>query len=746
MSSPATTSGSISLPAERFFKLSLFLLILTSVTTLVATGKLDLLTAILAPLAILYKGHRWWRGYPVELKHRTATILVVAYLAFFPIDVFFFARSFVANSSNPPLYAALIGSVHFLLFVLIVRFFSAETDRDALFLAMLSFAGILASAVLTVDGAFLGLFFVFLFFGIATFVGLELRRGAKGALLPTAAMDPTRERKLNKALGFAALTVAFGAMVMGSVLFFFFPRMSAGYLGRTSLNPSLMTGFNDNVELGQIGEIKKNSAVIMRVETGKPIGYDRLRWRGIALANFDGKRWTSAEHNEETLPPNSDGWIYVGTPAQRQAGPAPGILYTVLLEPIATDAIFVPGTPISLRGNFTGESGNPYSVARRTYIYRDSTGSLFNPFHNYTAVRYYGFSRLPVLNVGKLRAAPPDYPSEITSMYLQLPQLDPRIPELAKQITANARTPYDKAQAMETYLQSKFTYTLNLAGKPGDDPLAHFLFETRAGHCEYFASSMAVMLRSLGIPSREVNGFLPGEYNDLGGDYIVRASDAHSWVEVYFPGPGNGWVVFDPTPAGPEGGSGILTRLGQYMDLMQLTWNEWVISYDIAHQMVLAQNVERSSRTWKEATQSKFQRWQSKGRKWMKSWHTSLGLLIPVALVLFLVVLRFNLIAEGIRRIRLFFQLRASESARNNPQLASRLYSELLRLLERRGFPRLETQTPLEFAGAVGDPRLAPPLQEFTQLYAHARFGGVPCDTTRLRLLLDQIRAALRKR
>ncbi len=101
---------------------------------------------------------------------------------------------------------------------------------------------------------------------------------------------------------------------------------------------------------------------------------------------------------------------------------------------------------------------------------------------------------------------------------------------------------------MEAYLRRNFRYTLNLTGAPGRDPLAHFLFETKAGHCEYFASAMAVMLRTIGVPSREVNGFLPGEYNDLAGDYIVRASDAHSWVEAYFPG--IGWTTFDPTPPG----------------------------------------------------------------------------------------------------------------------------------------------------------------------------------------------------
>jgi hypothetical protein len=505
-----------------------------------------------------------------------------------------------------------------------------------------------------------------------------------------------------------------------------------------------MTGFNDNVEIGQIGEIKRDSTVIMRVETGKPIGYDRLRWRGVSLANFDGRRWYSTERKEETLTPNSDGWIYVGMDEQKNGPAAPGLLYTVLLEPIATDALFVPGKAVSLRGNFTGESGNAFSAARRSYLTRDSAGSIFNPFHNYTAIRYYGFSRLPQLNATKLRAASNDYPGEIIGTYLQLPSgLDARIPQFAKQITANAPTTFDKTLAIESYLRNRFTYTLNLTGKPGDDPLAHFLFETHAGHCEYFASAMAVMLRTLGIPSREVNGFLPGEYNDLGGDYIVRASDAHSWVEVYFPE--NGWVTFDPTPAAPEGATGFLSRMGQYMDLLQLTWNEWVISYDFAHQIVLAQNLERNSRSWKESAQEKYRGLQEMGRRWMRSWHDGLRILIPIALVLFLMALRFNWLSALFRRLRLFFQLRAPQS-RSNPQLASRLYGELLRVLELRGFPRRPTQTPFEFAAAVAEPGLGPALREFTQIYSHSRFGGAPCDTNRLRQLLDQIRGALRAR
>lgn len=748
MAAALTAPSVTALPGERFFRTSLSLMILTSTLTLVSTGKLDIVTSFAVPLAAFYKGYRWWHGRPAELSHRAATWFVLVYVVFFPLDALFFSRVFVGNSSNPPLFAALLGAVHFLLFVTLIRFYSASSDRDALFLAMLSFTGILAAAVLTVDTTFLIFFFVFLLFGIAAFVGMELRRGAVGAVSPVQNAQPERNRRLTRALSLASLSVALGSIVVGSGLFFFFPRFNAGYLGRASFSPSLMTGFSDNVELGQIGEIKKNSAVVMRVQTGKPVGDDRLRWRGIVLTTFDGKRWTSNEHTPQTLLPNPDGWIYTAEPSSKTDSPGMGLLYTVFLEPLATDAIFVPGKVISLKGNFTGEGGNSFSVMRRTYILRDSTGTLLNPFHNYSAIRYSGFSRLPSLNAAKLRAASTIYSKEITSTYLQLPpQLDRRIPEFAMQITKNAKTPFDQALAVENYLRTRFAYTLILTGKPGDDPLAHFLFDTRAGHCEYFASAMTIMLRTLGIPSREVNGFLPGEYNDLGGDYIVRASDAHSWVEVYFPG--DGWQTFDPTPAAPESATSFLTRLGKYADWLEITWSEWVIGYDFTHQLVLAQNLQRSSRNWSETARGWFEQKQQNGKKWMRSLqfkHSALGFLLPVSLVLFLVTLRFNLIAELIRRIRLFFQLHASKSARTNPQLASRLYSELLRVLARRGLLRMESQTPFEFAAAVDSPNLAPALREFTHIYAHARFGGAPCDTSRLRQLLNQIRGIQRSR
>src|SRR6266849_220848 len=740
---PATPPA---LPAERFFRASMFFLILTSLGTLVSTGKLDLLTCVLAPLAMAYKGVRLWRGQPAELSHTRATWLVIGYLGFFPLDIFFFSRAFVANSTNPALLAALLGAVHFLLFVMLVRLYSATTDRDAMFLAMLAFTAMLASSILTVDTSFLILFFVFLLFGVATFIGLELRRGANGTLTPPGGRQLAQERRLARALSLAALSVALGSILLGGVLFFVFPRFTAGYLSRASMQPSLMTGFSENVELGQIGEIKRNPEVVMRVKTGEPLNYPMLRWRGVALTAFDGKRWSKPERMKQTLPTNPDGWIHLSGREHIAGATALRFSFTVFLRPIASSAIFTAGDPVSLQGNFSGESSDSSLMWRNNYVFMDFTDSLTNPIGNYSAFRYYGISQLPVLNADKLRAAPSDYSQEIREDYLALPSaLDARIPELARQITARANNPFDKATYVERFLRSGFGYTLKLTGKPGEDPLANFLFVTRAGHCEYFASAMAIMLRSVEIPTREVNGFLPGEYNDLAGDYIVRASDAHSWVEVYFPG--NGWVTFDPTPAAPDE-SGLLSHLAKYIDWMELSWSEWVINYDFSHQVRMAQNLQRGSHSWLDAARVWFERAQIHNRQRLKSLqirHGTLGLLLPLFLVLILLALRYDVPGKILRRLRLYWHLHSRESPKANPRLASRLYAELLRLLERRGFTRRVSQTPLEFAATVRVPALAPAVEEFTRIYASARYGGIPCDTLRLRHLLEQVRGAPRR-
>jgi len=741
----STTTPAQPLPAEQFFRASIFFLVLTASLTLVSTGKLDLATTLLAPFAILYKGFRWWRGHGPELKQATATRLVLAYLFLFPIDALFISRNLASGTSNSALYATLLAAVHFLLFVTVLRLYSAATDRDAVFLAMLSFAAILASAVFTVDTNFFFLFVVYLLFGVATFLALEIRRGAIGAVFPLSHADSSRERKFYRAMSLAALSVAAGAVFFGSMLFFFFPRFSAGYFARTGFQPSLMTGFTDNVELGRIGEIKQDTSVVMRVQTGTPVNYPMLRWRGIALSTFDGRRWYSREKRRELHDAQQDGWIPLGSQLDVKVPVVSPLRFIVLLQPLASDVLFAPAQVMELRGNFSNDAGTYYGTARRSALGTDSAGAVYNPARNYSQVRYEGVSLLPESRPLKARTAGTEYPEDIQELYLQLPdKLDPRIPQLARKITATADNPYDKSVVLESYLRRNFGYTLNLAGKPGADPLAQFLFVTKAGHCEYFASAMAVMLRTLGIPSREVNGFLPGEFNDIAGDYIVRASDAHSWVEAYFPG--SGWITFDPTPPASGSESGLFSRLNLYLDWMQLNWNEWVINYDFAHQLVMAKNVRQNSTDYSESFRRWFRRTQERGMTGLTEWqrrHSYLSLLFPVALVFLLVVLRFDWIRSGLRWLTLALQMRQPTTLRNNPQLASRLYTEMLRVLEKRGYTRPETQTPGEFAATLSlQPSLSSAVGEFTSLYTEARFGGAVCDAFRLRALLEQIRSS----
>jgi len=178
---------------------------------------------------------------------------------------------------------------------------------------------------------------------------------------------------------------------------------------------------------------------------------------------------------------------------------------------------------------------------------------------------------------------------------------------------------------------------------------------------------------------------------------------------------------------------------------MQLTWNEWVINYDFAHQLVMAKNVRQNSTDYSESFRSWFQRTQERGMAGLTEWqrrHSYLSLVFPVALVFLLVVLRLDWIRSAFRWLSLALQMRQPTALRNNSQLASRLYTEMLRLLEKRGFTRSENQTPGEFAATLTlQPNLNSAVGEFTSLYAEARFGGAVCDAFRLRALLEQIRS-----
>ncbi len=750
------------LPAlDRYFEVSLFLLVATGVLAVVSTGKLDAVSTFAPIAALALKGIRVWQGRGPELSARVATWLVLGYFLFFPVDIWFFSRNLALGAPNPPLYAALLSAIHLLLFATVVRMYSARTNRHYAFLALLAVTSMLASAILTVGTGFLVALTVFLVLSVSTFVALEIRRSAAGAASQAFQPGSPVARQMGRALSATSVLVAFSVLAAGIVLFFVIPRFTTGYLSAMNLQPGLMTGFSDNVELGTIGQIQQSSAVVMRIRVdGNPGRVADLHWRGIVLTNFDGERWFTPKRDQTLIPRDAGGEYFFGDLSIPPGGsdylgasvltPADSytLHYTVLMEPIATDAVFIAPRPLMLRGRFGGEGGVGGESPHPNYLFLDRTGSLFNPLHNNFKMSYDGFSRVPEIPMGELRKAPADFPARILDTYLQVPaQLDPRIPALASKITASSKNEYDKAANIERYLMTQYSYTLDLSGPRAKDPLANFLFVRRSGHCEYFASAMTIMLRSIGIPARYATGFLPGEYNDVGGDYIIRESDAHAWVEVYFPS--YGWITFDPTPPGEGEHSGFFGRLSMYWDWFQFTWGEWVINYDFSHQLLLGQAVHRSSRSWTDRVRDSY---RSKRDTLLNA---VVGLdrrieaspwLLPGVLIL-LVVGLFAL--RGKWMIRYAFarwSLRARRAGNLTASLAALEYTEMLRLLEKRGWKKAASQTPLEFAAAIPAAEVSAPVAQLTELYQSARFGSHPAPIEQMSSLLRSIRDLVRSR
>jgi protein-glutamine gamma-glutamyltransferase len=752
---PAAQLPAESLPVHlsavhRHFEISLYFLLLTGVLTLVSTGKLDLVATLALPAAMLFKGYRWWHNKGPEISNRAANWLTIAYFVFFPFDLWIFSRMLAAGAQNPALYAALLATVHLMLFATVVRLYSATTTRHYLFLTMMAFCAMLASAILTVDTVFLAFFFIFLGLAVSTFVALEMWRSAQGTVTRPMESGTVAATELHNALSVTSIGIAFGSLVVGAIIFLILPRISGGYMSGLNLQPQMISGFSDDVELGEIGEIKKSSMVVMRITVdGGLLAASGVHWRGVALTRFDGKRWYNEPHEPTTLTSPGDGdWFHLNPNDGNVPKSGKQIQYKVLLEPIGSTALFFASEPQRVRGHFVDDTSRPFNQ-RRTYLLEDFTGSIFNPYHNYSRLEYEASSVIPRPPLDALRAASSEYPAEIRDLYLQLPALDPRIPALAKEITARDTTPYDKARSLEEYLRSHYGYTLDLTGPPQADPLPYFLFQRRAGHCEYFASAMTVMLRTLGIPARYINGFQTGEYNDIAGDLLVRASDAHSWVEAYFPG--FGWLTFDPTPPSNEKPPGFFAQIMHYWDWFQLQWGEWVINYDFVHQITAAQNLGRFSRDWAERLRAEFTGLRRRATRQLEMWQfqisrSSAGRTGTIVIFAIIGIAALILRPEVRRRLALLWRTRVVPAREMTPHLATLQYLEMLRVLARGGIRKTDAQTPMEFAASLPNGTLAAPVFELTTIYQAARYGAKPADPQRASSLIQRIQQFLRKK
>jgi protein-glutamine gamma-glutamyltransferase len=722
----------VSQAINKYFELSIYLLVLMGFGTLASTGTLDLPTIVLVGAALALRGFLLARGRRIVIAQKWTTPLSIFYFVFYAADYLVFSRSFLS------------ATVHLVLFAVVVRAFSLRRDRDYLMLTIVSFLMVLASAVLTVDSVFLVFFAGFMLMAVVTFILMEMRRSGRAAEFQARHSRDMQEHR-HLAFGLARLTPALSLMILvgAAGIFFVLPRTSSGYMSAYSLGTNFATGFSDRVRLGGIGQIQQSNAVVMHIQIkDDKRGQYALHWRGVSLAIFDGANWSNPTQ-QYLLGRDADGSFPVPAFSQGVAegssdrGPVSRnatnrmIHYRVLMEPIGTNVFFLAPWARRVSGAYRA-------------LQLDSGGSISNFDTQHGVSIYEADSDISRPSAEALRGAGNSLPS-FALEYLQLPVLDPRIPQLAKQASGPESNNYDRAVAVERYLKTHYGYTLQLLRSPVEDPLANFLFVRKQGHCEYFASSMAVMLRTLGIPARVVNGFRSAEFNDITGNYVIRARDAHAWVEGYFPG--YGWITFDPTPGGAVGSPQGWGRTMLYLDAAASFWREWIVSYDSSHQYILGRSMFTGSRNGLDHLSIKARLWYLRMLNWARRGERGMagapGWWLGASLVLGILLL---LVVNAGRIARMVRTRRLEAHPEDSPEQAAALwYQRMIRYMERRGVQKTKSATVQEFVRAIEDAPLRARVRQFAEAYESARFGNSTEDARRLPELLDEVESAGKK-
>jgi transglutaminase-like putative cysteine protease len=703
--SAALLAGSpVANQVDRFFELSLLGLLASGFLAVAGSGYLDAPTVVITAAALLTRALMVAGLIGFELPPIVVTLLTLAYIVFCPVDYFLISRSFIP------------AAIHLVFFVAVVKILTGHTDRDYLLLKVIAFLELLAACIVSASFNFFVFLLLFLVLGVATFASSEIRQSRKRGFSPAKIMGAGVTARL---VG-VVLSVSLAILVITAGLFFFLPRTARAAFQHLVSHRYHLVGFSNHVTLGEIGEVKQESVPVMHVKMDHP--EDRslaLKWRGAALSEFNGRAWFNRPAPGQILQPDRAGLLSLDDEAPNRGGRY--ISYAVYLSDLAQDALFFAGTPQYMRidslvvrrpfGNYSAQFTDARTVSYQVYSHLDSPSAPADP------------ALVPPLATGAREA------------YLQLPRLDPRIRELTGNIVGAEASPAAQAIKLEKYLRTNYAYTLELPKVEPDDPLAFFLFHRKKGHCEYFASAMAVMLRVVKIPSRVITGFQSGVYNPISGSQLIRTSDAHSWVEAWLPD--RGWATFDPTPPDPNAaGLSAWTRLSFYADAVDVFWQDWVLNYNLERQLQLASRVGESSRhiglNWTEGP-----RWWS-GKSWSGLRDFGFALLALMGLA----ALGKFLGPDGWRwwttRQR-FLKVQRGQAQASDATL---LYQRMLRALHRRGIEKPAWLTPCEFARVLQEPELSLLVEDLTNAYNELRFGGNADAAGRIFVLLERLETA----
>lgn len=488
--------------------------------------------------------------------------------------------------------------------------------------------------------------------------------------------------------------------VFTALLFVLFPRVGLSLLLMNRGHAGRMIGFSGHVDLGEVGVLRSDPALAMRIEIPElaepPPPRLTLHLRGTALDSYNGRAWSQSENLRRPSDTDREGVLAIERPIS-----AEDRVMRVDLEPIEPPVIFLPPNATGLRMRTRGTLGVEQPVATLRgpdgefrYQPVDDRGLKYDIFASRTDRAT--FQRLPAAERPRYLTVPAELPA--------------RVRALAEQWTQGLTGSEAKARAVEHHLQTEYRYDLGSPSGRSKEPLDDFLFESKRGHCEFYSTAMAIMLRVVGVPTRNVTGFIGGTYNRFGRFYAVRQGDAHSWVEVYVED--RGWRTFDPTPAADSAPRselvGVWASVRDFLEATSQRWERHVVGYDLNQQVSLFQALTNRRGA------------SLLPRKWARPRYGALGV---GALVL----------AGGgayfyLRRRKRFDRVRDPQADARSPSalLATELYERLDAAMNAKGVPRSPGVPPLAHAEALS--ALAHPLAdevlELTDVYLRARFGG----------------------
>ena len=619
---------------------------------------------------------------------------------------------------------AMIAAGYLLPLMLVAKLFQRHQSKDYQQIHVLAFLMLVLGTVLNPSLSYGLFFFGFVITSTWALTLFHLRRQIEDSLLTRNLSDSQTKSSLDRILnskrivsrrfftGTSILSIV--VFVASTFLFLLIPRVGMGFFLQKSRSSVSMAGFSDSVKLGGHGRIRNDDRVVMRVKL-KGISQSQIpaiHWRGVAFDTYQDAQWSrsfSAPKTRRRIEIKKNftrhHLLYQNRRSPIKELPLGEVRQDIYLEPTGYNVLFGASMPTAF------EFG-------KTIIDKSKSDRNDEIRYNHKAgLKYTVYSTLGEPSSSARQTAVEPLSADARQVYLQLPSgLPPAIQDLAKRITQGKNTSLAKSKAIRDWLGSELQYSRDMVSSGDIDPLEFFLFDRKKGHCEYFSSAMAILARAAGLPSRNVNGFLGGEWNEYDDYLAVRAGDAHSWTEVFIDD--IGWMTFDATPtAGVAFGGGasmsFVDKMRRLADTMRFKWFKWVIEYDLYRQISIVKNLGNRFGGGNKSTDSK----EVKPKQRRK---VPYRFLIGIALVLFAV-------GFGIWSKKKSALANGAGVFKRRTEIA-KLYNQLLSELTRAGHLRLPANTPREFAMALclEDHIWSEDFATLTELYYRCEYGAGP--------------------